>query len=224
MFASITAFMPSLPIHRNSYPFIAPARFAGKLQGKRALVTGASHGIGRNTVQALTAAGAHVACASRNSEALDALVASLNTKTIAIPADSTDTAKLVDVVREAESRLGGTIDILINCAGSVRFNTFEAEDADLEDWGYIFELNSRAPVALIRLVLPTMLKRGNGAIISFGSSAAVGEAPFCTVYAASKTALTKFHAELEAETSGCGVVTCYTPEKWILEPPRFLAR
>jgi short-subunit dehydrogenase len=198
---------PNLPIHRNSYPFIAPTRFTGKLQGKRALVTGASHGIGRNTVQAFAAAGAHVACVSRNSEALDALVASLNTEAVAIPADITDTVKLVDVVREAESCLGGSIDILVNCAGGVRFNTFEAEDVDLRDWWHIFELNLRAPVALIRLVLPTMLKRGSGTIISFGSSAAVEEAPFCTAYAMSKTALTKFHAELEAEISGRGVDT-----------------
>lgn len=99
------------------------------------------------------------------------------------------------------------MDILVNCAGAVRFNTFEAENADLGDWWHIFELNLRAPVALIRLVLPTMLKRGSGTIISFGSIAAVEEAPFCTAYATSKAALTKFHAELEAETSGRGVVT-----------------
>lgn len=158
-------------------------------------------------MQALAAAGAHIACVSRNSEALDALVASLNTKAVTIPADITDTARLADVVREAESRLGGPIDILINCAGGVRFNTFEAENVDLGDWWHIFELNLRAPVALIRLVLPAMLKRGSGTIISFGSSAAVEEAPFCTAYATSKTALTKFHAELEAETSGRGVAT-----------------
>ena len=207
IFTSSMASSHNLPIHRNSYPFIAPARFIGQLQDKRALVTGASHGIGRSTVQALAAAGAHIACVSRNSEALDALVTSLNTKAVAIPADITDTARLADVVRETESRLGGPIDILVNCAGGVRFNTFEAEDPELGDWWRIFELNLRAPVALIRLVLPAMLKRGSGTIISFGSSAAVEEAPFCTAYATSKTALTKFHAELEAETSGRGVAT-----------------
>ncbi|KAJ4301951.1 hypothetical protein N0V90_004047 [Kalmusia sp. IMI 367209] len=115
--------------------------------------------------------------------------------------------RLADVVLEAESCLGGPIDILVNCAGGVRFNTFEAEKADLSDWWHIFELNLRAPVALIRLVLPDMLKRESGIIISFGSSAAVEESPFCTAYATSKTALTKFHAELEAEISGRGVAT-----------------
>jgi NAD(P)-dependent dehydrogenase (short-subunit alcohol dehydrogenase family) len=168
-------------------------------------------------VQAFAEAGARIACLSRNSVALDALVASINGKAspsddptpnaIAIPADITDTVILPDVVCEAESRLGGAIDILVNRAGGVRFNTFEAEPANLLEWWHIFDLNFRAPMTLTRLVLPSMLKRGSGTIISFGSTAAVEKAPFCTAYATAKTALAKFHAELEVELTGRGVAT-----------------
>ncbi|KAI9676947.1 MAG: hypothetical protein M1817_006786 [Caeruleum heppii] len=197
----------SFTTHRGSYAFIAPTRFADSLRGKVVVITGASRGIGRSCAEAFAAAGASLTCIARDRGALDEVVTSIQSRfgvsAIAIAIDVTDPSAPARVLEETRSKFG-PIDILINNAGSPRFNTVEAETT-LDDWWSVFALNFRAPVSFVHAVLPSMLARGQGTIISIGSTAGVQPTPFCTAYSTGKAALTKFHQELEAEISGRGV-------------------
>ena len=84
----------SLPTEYDTYPFIAPSRFDGKLRGKVIVVTGASTGLGKDTAHAFAAAGASVACVARRQAELDTLVADLQSKynvpSLAVAVDMSD--------------------------------------------------------------------------------------------------------------------------------------
>ncbi|MCJ1344182.1 hypothetical protein MMC31_002385, partial [Peltigera leucophlebia] len=194
--------------HSTSYPFISPSRFTQSLHGKIAVITGASRGIGRCAAFAFAAAGASVVCIAREADTLSEVVSSIRSRlkvpAIAIAIDITNPSAPIRIIQETLIVLGGPIDILVNNAGAIRYNTFEAEES-FADWWAIFELNYRAPLSFIHAVLPSMLARGTGTIISVGSTAGVEASPFCTAYSTGKGALVKFHNELEAEISGRGV-------------------
>ncbi|KAI9763448.1 MAG: hypothetical protein M1835_007811 [Candelina submexicana] len=199
---------PSVPAtHSTTYPFISPSKNASTIHGKVVVITGASRGIGASCARSFAAAGAQVACLARNQAALSELVTSLKETyriaAISLVMDITDATTPSRMVEETEATLG-PIDILVNNAGGLRYKTFESE-GEFEDWWSVFALNYRAPVSLIHAVLPSMLERGEGTIISMGSTAGVQSSPFCTAYSTGKAALVKFHQELEAEIRGRGV-------------------
>lgn len=110
------------------------------------------------------------------------------------------------IVSQVEKELG-PVDILISNAGISRISPLEVEDEDLDIWWRVYEVNVRAPVALIRAVLPSMLARKTGYLITTGSSVATLPLPVMTAYSSSKAAISKFHESLSKELDGTGVTT-----------------
>lgn len=141
-----------------------------KLHGKKALVTGASYGLGYACAQALAEEGASVAICSRDEEKVKnaALQISEQTgaKTIGINANLTNEADLQRVFDEANKFLGG-IDILVVSTGHPP--TYPFSQATDEQWKLGEELVLRPPIVLSRLVLPTMKQQKFGRIIFIGS-------------------------------------------------------
>lgn len=159
-----------------------------RFEGKIALVTGASSGIGKATAARLAAEGAKVAVTARRKERLDELVesvASAGGTAHPIDADLTSAGDRKRLVEEATSHFGG-LDILINAAGIIAFGTIE--DTSLEDWATMFEINAVAPFHLMRLAVPELLAR-EGNIVNVSSVNGLRSFPGVLAYCSSKSAL-----------------------------------
>ena len=153
---------------------------AGRLEGKRALITAAGQGIGRATALAFAAEGATVFATDVNQNGLDSLAAMAGIE-----------AFLLDVTSDESVREGVTRarpDILFNCAGVVHNGTIM--DAADEEWDFAFDLNVRSMLRTIRAVLPGMLERGCGSIVNMSSvaSSVVG-VPNRFIYGTTKAAV-----------------------------------
>ena len=193
----------------ESYPFIAPERFTGKLQGKVVLVTGASAGIGRYICKAFAAAGASVACVARREGDLNKLVDEIKASggnAVSVVGDVSKRGAPKEIVSNVESALG-PVDILINNAGITRIGPVVAEDDGMDIWWRVYEINVRAPVAMVRAVLPGMLHRKSGMLISTSSSVATLNLPTMSAYNSSKAAISKFHEGITAELEGSGILS-----------------
>lgn len=136
------------------------------LDGKIALVTGASSGLGFAAARALARRGARVAIASRGGEKLEQARERLGSEAIAIPADVRDAAALANLVGEVERRLG-PVDILVaNGGGPPSKPALELTE---EDWQIAIPLALLFVPRLCRLVLPGMRERGWGRIVAINS-------------------------------------------------------
>ena len=130
-------------------------RFA--LTGKRAMVTGATKGIGLETAKVLADAGADIAAVGRDAEGLAEVAAGRRCVTI-----SADLATADDPARAANEALAafGTIDILVNNAGVALLG--HLADATVADWDQTMAVNLRAPFLLARTLVPAMIAQGRG--------------------------------------------------------------
>jgi 2-keto-3-deoxy-L-fuconate dehydrogenase len=153
---------------------------AGRLDGKRAVVTAAGQGIGRATALAFAAEGARVVATDIAPDKLADLAASgLETHRL----DARDGAAIAALAGEL-----GAVQILFNCAGFVHHGTIL--DAAPEDWDFSFDLNVRSMYLMIRAFLPQMLTTGGGSIINMASTASsVKGVPQRCVYGATKAAV-----------------------------------
>jgi NAD(P)-dependent dehydrogenase (short-subunit alcohol dehydrogenase family) len=163
-----------------------------ELTGKRALVTGASRGIGAGIALALAGKGADVAItyersADRAAEVVKAIEA-LGRRAIAIQADSADPAAVKRSVDAAVEALGG-LDILVNNAGIASYET--VEESSLQNLDALLNVNVRAPVLAAQAAIPHLT--AGGRIISIGSCLAE-RVPFAgsTLYSMTKSALLAF--------------------------------
>jgi 3-oxoacyl-[acyl-carrier protein] reductase len=169
------------------------------LQGKRALVTGASRGIGAAIAKTLAAEGADVAItyeksADRANEVVSA-IRDLGRKGVAIQADSADVSAVQSSVEKTVRELGG-LDILINNAGILRVGGLK--DNSLEDIDALLDVNVRSPIVASKAALAHLNKGGR--IITIGSYFADRvPAPVLTVYSASKSAMVAFTKGLARE-------------------------
>jgi 3-oxoacyl-[acyl-carrier protein] reductase len=136
------------------------------LNGKRALVTGASGGIGGAIVRALHRAGAKVAVNGTRADALEKLAAEIGGCAAVLPADLSDRAATDELVARAEDAMGG-LDILVNNAGLTR-DGLMVRMSD-EDWQKVIDVNLTAPFRLTRAALRGMMKRRFGRIVSISS-------------------------------------------------------
>ncbi|MFC1945888.1 SDR family NAD(P)-dependent oxidoreductase [Chloroflexota bacterium] len=187
----------------------------GKLEGKVAIVTGASRGIGKGIAKLFAAEGARVVCASRTlNESGSNLEGSLNTTVdeirksggtalvVQLDVTSEDScAHCVEAAREAF----GPVDILVNNAVLAHF--LDVKDISVEQWDHCFATAVKGPFLLIRNVLPDMTARHGGAIVNISSAAAMGpgRGPYesngvaGTVYGATKAALERLTQGLAEE-------------------------
>jgi citronellol/citronellal dehydrogenase len=193
-----------------------------RLSGRRALITGASRGIGAAAATRLAAEGANVAIVARTTEHHPTLAGSLQetaerlsaqgVQVVQVTADLTDPDERERIVPGAVEGLGGPIDILVNNAAAAIYQPLI--DFPLKRRRLIFELNVHAPLDLAQAVLPAMLDRGEGWIVNVSSATAhIWDYPFklgslgskVGVYGASKAALNRLTNALAAEVDGTGV-------------------
>jgi uncharacterized protein len=164
-----------------------------RIAGSRALITGASRGIGAELARALHRAGADVALVARSSDELFTLADELNGK--AYPTDLTDQEAvrgLLDVI-EAD----GPVDILLNNAADEKVGRFDRMDGDTLD--FMLNLNVRAVAELQRQAIPRMIGRGRGHVVNVSSIGGVICPPHLAVYAATKAFITHLTVNLAAE-------------------------
>lgn len=184
-----------------------------RLRGEVAVVTGASSGIGAAVVRALNAEGAGVALAARREEALlevqSGLDGSSDRRSIIVPTDVTDGGQVRSLVGRAENDLG-PVGILVNCAGVMYFTMMK--NLREEEWERTVEVNCKGAINCVGAVLPGMLERGKGHILTISSDAGRKVFPGLAVYSASKFFVEALSQGLRLETAGTGLkVTTVQP-------------
>ena len=171
------------------------------LEGKVALVTGASSGMGEEITKAMAAAGAGVVAVGRNEERLERVVAEAGGDVFAVARDLTEDGAPQAVVDEAVGRMG-KLDILANVAGIMELGPLAETPVESLDRQY--RTNVRAPFELTQAALPHLLQSG-GAIIFISSMAALAAFPESAAYTATKGAIDAVARQLAVELAPQGV-------------------
>ncbi|HET8798478.1 MAG TPA: SDR family oxidoreductase [Thermoanaerobaculia bacterium] len=183
-----------------------------EFDGKVAIVTGASSGIGRRTAEFLAQRGARVAVSARSAERLDAVAAPFGDRMLAVAGDVSDLAVVERLFAATEGRFG-PCSILINNAGMI--DPAPLVDTTIGQWQRMFDVNVHAIFLACRRALPSMLDRGEGAIVNVASiSGIVGPEKFpgWVSYCASKGAVISLTEALAVEVKSQGVrVNCVSP-------------
>lgn len=174
-----------------------------RLQGRSALVTGASRGIGAAIARALGRSGARVALVARGEDALHRVADDMANGTLVLPCDVTvesSVARMTDAVR---SEFGGAPDIVVNNAGVFRVSRLDAMPLQLLT--EVLDTNVIAPFLVLRGFINEMLTRGSGHFVTIGSVADRSIFPENGAYAPAKYALRAMHEVLRDELRGSGV-------------------
>ena len=171
-----------------------------ELAGKVAVVTGASHGIGRATAQALSARGATVVVAGLDDDALGQLAAQVHGSSLEV--DVRDPAHADEVVKHTLDR-HGRLDVVVANAGIGHAGDVAAMTA--ERICDLVDINLRAPMLLARAALGPMLDQGAGALVFISSIAGGVLVPRESVYSATKAGVEAFAEPLREELRGTGV-------------------
>jgi citronellol/citronellal dehydrogenase len=184
-----------------------------RFEGRRALVTGASRGIGAAVALRLAAEGANVAIVARTLEEHDHLTGSLAETAsrigrvgggaAPIVADLNDATDRERIIVDAVEALGGPIDVLVNNAAAAMYAPVAT--MPLKRRRVLFEVNALAPLDLAQAVVPAMLERGEGWIVNVTSATARAGNPTMALYGASKAALNRITSGLAAELEDTGV-------------------
>jgi short-subunit dehydrogenase len=172
-----------------------------KLKNARALITGASRGLGRSIAQTFADRGSEVALVARSGDALETLAEELGGK--AYPTDLTDPAAVEALIDRVEA--DGPIDALVNNAGLDCVGLFA--DASAQQVRDLLQVNLAAPMELCRQVVPRMLSRGRGHIVNVSSMGALSITPGLTLYGTSKAGFSQFTSGLHQELRGTPVAT-----------------
>jgi NAD(P)-dependent dehydrogenase (short-subunit alcohol dehydrogenase family) len=194
-----------------------------RFSGRRALVTGASRGIGAAVAERLAAEGADVVITARTKARHDHLPGSLDetadrlgrygTTVASIVADLTDEADRARIVPDAQAALGGHVDVLVNNAAAAIY--MPVLEFTMKRRRVLFDANVHAPLDLAQAAAPAMVEAGAGWIVNLSSATARpwDGPPFAlgtqgttlTMYGASKAALNRMTNGLAAELYGTGV-------------------
>ncbi|MBX4858563.1 3-oxoacyl-[acyl-carrier-protein] reductase [Rhizobium sophorae] len=179
------------------------------LSGRKALVTGASGGIGEEIARLLHKQGAVVGLHGTRVEKLEALAADLGERVKIFPANLSDRDEVKALGQKAEAELEG-VDILVNNAGITRDGLF-VRMSD-EDWDSVLEVNLTATFRLTRELTHPMMRRRYGRIINITSVVGVTGNPGQTNYCASKAGMIGFTKSLAQEIATRNVtVNCVAP-------------
>jgi 3-oxoacyl-[acyl-carrier protein] reductase len=179
------------------------------LSGRKALVTGATGGIGGSIARALHARGATVALSGKRRAALDALASGLGERVRVVEANLSDKEAVEALVPAAEAAMEG-LDILVNNAGVTRDNLFlRMKD---EEWETVIAVNLTAAFRLSRAAVKGMMRRRYGRIVNIGSVVGSTGNPGQGNYAASKAGLIGMTKALAAEVASRNItVNCVAP-------------
>ncbi len=184
------------------------------LTGKKALVTGATGGIGGAIARALHKAGAQVALSGTRQEALDAMAAELP-GTVALRCDLSDNADTDTLIGRAEVALGG-LDILVANAGITKDGLLlRMKDEDFER---VLDINLGSYFRLARAASKGMMKRRHGRIIAITSIVGVTGNPGQANYAASKAGMIGFTKSMAAELASRGITANCVAPGFIVSP------
>jgi short-subunit dehydrogenase len=173
----------------------------------RAIITGASSGIGHALARELARRGWDIALLARRAELLEALVKELPTKSVALPCDVTDARAVKIAVRQGEEALGGPFDLAIANAGvgvPSHASKFVLADAEL-----MIRVNLLGMFNLFDAVIPSMIERRSGRFAGVASIAGLRGLPTTSVYSATKAAMHAFleASRVELRQYGVGVTT-----------------
>ncbi len=179
------------------------------LQGKCALVTGATGGIGGAIAKALHAQGATVAISGRNEGKLNELAAELKDRVHVVAADLSSSEAVDALVKSAEEKMG-QIDILVNNAGLTRDGlSMRMKD---EDWQQVIDVNMTATFKLAQACQRGMMKRRWGRIVNIASVVGVTGNPGQCNYVASKAGMIGWSKAMAAEIASRNItVNCVAP-------------
>lgn len=172
------------------------------IDGRVAMVTGASRGIGAAIARRLDGAGARVVLVARDADALGAVAEDLSRDPVVLPADLSHTDEVSRVASEAVELAGG-VDVLVNNAAAAARRPLAETDAGLID--RLYAVNVRAPLLLIAALVPVMAGRGAGAIVNLSSVSGIRGAPHRVAYAATKGALDAATRTLAMELGPLGI-------------------
>jgi 3-oxoacyl-[acyl-carrier protein] reductase len=173
------------------------------INGRVALVMGASKGIGRGVAGALAREGARVAMASRSQEAIEAAAAEIGGGAVGIAADTADLERMAELPGQAAERLGGPVEILVlNTGGPPHGGPL---DNSPEEWDAAHRSLLLAPRTLIEAALPAMRERGFGRIVNVGSSTTREPIQMLNLSNAYRLAAVGYFKTLAREVAGDGI-------------------
>ena len=179
------------------------------LTGKKALVTGASGGIGESIARMLHAQGATVGLHGTREEKLQTLASDLGDRTMVLPANLSDLDEASALGKSAEEKLEG-VDILVNNAGITRDGLFARMSND--DWDDVMRVNLTAVFRLTKEIAYPMMRRKGGRIINITSIVGVTGNPGQANYCASKAGMIGFTKSLAQEIASRNItVNCIAP-------------
>ena len=180
------------------------------LNGKRALVTGATGGLGGDIARRLHAQGAQVCLSGTRAEKLEALAAELGEGAVIAPCNLSDGDAVDALPSQAAEALGGSVEILVANAGITRDGLLMRMKQ--EDWDLVQKVNLEAYFRLSKACLRPMMKARAGRIIGITSIVGVTGNPGQTNYAASKAGMIGFSKSLAQEVASRGItVNCIAP-------------
>ena len=175
---------------------------AFRLNGKVAVVTGASRGIGEASARALDAAGAQVVLTGRTTSDLDRVAAELSHDPVVMTADLAPAGAGTDLARRILSEVDG-VDVLVNNAGiPMRRTPAQLSEADFD---LVFSINVRSLVMLSTGLAPSMIARGGGSVINISSVAGVHGPLGRVAYAGTKGAVDAMTRSLAADWGPDGI-------------------
>jgi 3-oxoacyl-[acyl-carrier protein] reductase len=172
----------------------------GSLKGQVGVVTGAGRGIGRAIAMAYAKAGMSVVCAARSPDQIDDTVASIEAAggaALACACDVTRAADIANLMAVADKTYGG-IDLVVVNAGMAGAHT-SVQDADMDEWRQVIDLNLIAAVEQCRAAIPYLRKRGGGKILVMGSGMGRNAVANSSAYACSKAGLAMLNRILAQE-------------------------
>jgi len=173
------------------------------VQGKTVVVTGASRGMGEATAEVFGAAGANVVLLARGIEATTKIAERIGDNAMAIACDVSDFASVQAAIDAAEARFG-PVEVLINNAGALE-PISHLMDADPEAWGKIIDINLKGVFYGMRAVLPGMVARGDGTILTISSGAAHGPVEAWSQYCSSKAGAAMLTRCVDKENGAAGI-------------------
>ena len=173
-------------------------------------VTGASSGFGAAVARRFAADGARVVAAARRADRVGVLAGELGPQVLPLTLDVRDRAAVAAAIDALPPEFAA-IDLLVNNAG-LALGLNPAQTADLDDWDQMIDTNCQGLVYCTRAILPGMVARGRGHVISLGSVAGSYPYPGGNVYGGTKAFVHQFSLDLRSDLHGTGVrVTCVEP-------------